>query len=280
MARRTDRNRLRFLPQHLALEGYLALHFGGPAVSWDEWSRQAVRNGLSPRCEEAYTGAAVRGLADALRVFEIHQGQCGLLLYVADALAGAFVVPHPDDYRALHPTLLHDLYGELLFQYSVIAGPVRPERAVIEDPVSSLAEVRAGLAAARAREAALSTGLMAGGLLGAEGLTFERVYRMGRFTLERFLPVLDPRAENHIGETITDEAGRLAYLKTFRLSAAQTRRGYLLKQLAAAGWNLDAAATALGTGRDGLITRMDRAGLGHLLAGHVLDAWRARARRR
>lgn len=26
----------RFLPLHLALEGYLALHFGGPSTAWDE----------------------------------------------------------------------------------------------------------------------------------------------------------------------------------------------------------------------------------------------------
>ncbi|MFF8376398.1 hypothetical protein ACF07V_09750 [Streptomyces sp. NPDC015661] len=35
------------------------------------------------------------GLGEALRVFELHPGQCGLLLYVTDALAAAFVVPHP-----------------------------------------------------------------------------------------------------------------------------------------------------------------------------------------
>src|SRR4051812_370152 len=57
MARRIDKDRLRFLPLHLALEGYLALSFGGPEIAWEEWSRRAIDNGLSPRAEEAYTGA-------------------------------------------------------------------------------------------------------------------------------------------------------------------------------------------------------------------------------
>lgn len=100
MARRQAKDRLRFLPMHLALEGYLALHFGGPTVAWEEWSQRAIRRGLSPRVEEAYAGTEVHGLADALRVFEIHPHQCGVMVYVADALAAAFVVPHPDDYRA------------------------------------------------------------------------------------------------------------------------------------------------------------------------------------
>ncbi|MGO4424025.1 hypothetical protein AB4Z54_36375, partial [Streptomyces sp. MCAF7] len=76
MARRIDKNRVRFLPLHLALEGYLALHFGGPSVVWEEWSHRAVSRGLSPRVEQAYAGAEVEGLRDALRVFEIHPGQC------------------------------------------------------------------------------------------------------------------------------------------------------------------------------------------------------------
>ncbi|WP_229706273.1 hypothetical protein [Micromonospora sonchi] len=97
--------------------------------------------------------------------------------------------------------------------------------------------------------------------------------------MARFLPAFNPEAENHIGETITDEAGQLAYLKTFRLSAAQTRRGHLLSQLAATDWDLDATATALGTDRDGLVQRLDRAGFGHLLRPDIIDARPTRARK-
>ncbi|GIJ30665.1 hypothetical protein Vqi01_58270 [Micromonospora qiuiae] len=278
MARREDRHRLRFLPLHLAMEGYLALQFGGPPIAWQEWTRHAVTRGLSPRVEASYAGATVAGLDDALRVFEIHPDQCGMVLYVADALAAAFVVPHPDDYRALHPTLLQDFYGELLFHYTHLYPAVPDFTSRLDDTViASIADLRAQLARVDADWRAFHA-LMADGLLAAERLTVTPVQRMGRFTLARFLPAFNPEAENHIGETITDEAGQLAYLKTFRLSAAQTRRGHLLSQLTANDWDLDATATALGTDRDALIQRLDRAGFGHLLRPDIIDACRTRAR--
>ncbi|GAB3964495.1 hypothetical protein GCM10029978_025120 [Actinoallomurus acanthiterrae] len=279
MARRVDKNRLRFLPLHLALEGYLALHFGGPAIAWVEWSERALRKGLSPRAEEAYTGAAVRGLADALRVFEIHPGQCGVLVYVSDALAAAFVVPHPDDYRALHPTLVHDLYGELIHQYAMYGRPVPEFRARIEDTaVRSLADLRA---AARARQdewAAFHDEVMAGGLLGGD-YTYEHVYEMGPYRLSRVMPSFERQRDEHIGELIDDDAGRLAYLKTFRLSENQVRRGHLLTRLAACDWRLSATAAALGATETELVRRIEAAGFGYLLRQDVRDHYRARLRR-
>lgn len=278
MARREERRRLRFLPLHLALEGFLALQFGGPPVVWQEWTHRAVVRGLSPRTEAAYRGAEVTGLADALRVFEIHPDQCGMLLYVADALAAAFVVPHPDDYRALHPTLLQDLYGELVYQYAHYHPDVPDFRPTLDaGRVETVDDLRAELTRTRT-EWADFTLAMADGLFGVEQVTTSRVHRMGRFTLSRFLPEFDPAGENHIGETVTDEAGRLAYLKTFRLSAAQVRRGHLLSRLAAADWNLDATAAALGTDRQSLVQRLDRAGFGDLLRPEIIDAARRRAR--
>jgi len=279
MARREGRQRLRFLPQHLAMEGYLALQFGGPTIAWQEWTRHAVTRGLSPRVEASYSGAAITGLDDALRVFEIHPGQCGMVLYIADALAGAFVVPHPDDYRFLHPSLLEDLYGEMLFHYASF-HPAVPDFAVRLDDtrIASVADLRAQLAQVHADWEAFHT-VMAAGLLAAEPLTVSPVQRMGRFTLSRFLPAFNPDTENHIGELIIDPSGRLAYLKTYRLSAAQTRRGHLLSQLAAHDWELDTTATALGTDREGLTLRLDRAGFGHLLRPDIIDGARNRARK-
>jgi hypothetical protein len=64
-----------------------------------------------------------------LRVFEIHEGQCGVLVFVADHLASAFVVPHPEDYRLLHRTLIEDFYGELIFQSSHLHQDEHPHRA-------------------------------------------------------------------------------------------------------------------------------------------------------
>ena len=48
-----------------------------------------------------------------------------------------------------------------------------------------------------------------------------------------------------MGEAIVRDNGRLEYLKTYRLSAAQTRRAYLLQLLAEADWHLDTAAEGL-----------------------------------
>jgi hypothetical protein len=281
VARKEGNDRLRFLPLHLALEGYLALHFGGPELAWDEWSQRALRHGLSPRCEESYDGYQVRGLDDALRIFEIHPGQCGVLVYVSDALASAFVVPHPEDYRALHATLVQDLYGELIYQY----GALMPARdfataRIADAEVRSLADLRAQVAKRMDEWAEFHDIVMAGGLLGADDYTFDEVYRLGRFRLRRFLPSFRLHDESHLGEAIVDEAGRLAYLKTFRLSQGQVRRGHLLTRLAASGWNLEQAAKVLSTDAEGLALRLERSGFGYLLRQDVLDHYRAQARRR
>jgi hypothetical protein len=281
MVRREPEHALRFLPLHLALEGYLTLHFGGPSIAWQEWTHRAVEHGLSPRIEAAYTGAQVPDLADALRIFEIHPDQCGMVLYTGDTLAAAFVVPHPGDYRALHPTLLLNLFCEQIEHYAMMFPDV-PELisrldGPDDDPIRGPADLRARLTRAIDAWQELHT-VMVGGLIGAP-LHAERVYRMGRYTLNRFQPAYDPATENHLGEAIVDDAGRLAYLSTFRLSAAQTRRGYLLSRLAAHDWRLDQAAASLGTDRDGLVDRLNRAGFGHLLRPDILDPVLARHRR-
>lgn len=77
-------------------------------------------------------GWSVHGLDDALRVFEIHPGQCGVMVYAADALAAAFVLPHTDDYRLLHASLVQDLYGELVHQYALYGGPVQEFEALLK----------------------------------------------------------------------------------------------------------------------------------------------------
>ncbi|UNO43316.1 hypothetical protein [Streptomyces sp. MST-110588] len=277
-ARREARNRLRFLPVHLALEGYLTLHFGGPTIAWEEWSQRAVRQGLAPRVEEAYVGAEVRGLADALRVFEIHPGQCGVLVHLADALAAAFVVPHPEDYRALHPTLVQDLYGELIHHYATLMSPVPDFKARIPDAgISSLAGLRTAVAEQEDAWKRFHDTTMAGGLL-EQAYTWRTVHRMGRFTLSRFLPPFRPKRENHIGEAITDDSGRIAYLKTFRLSESQVRRGHLLSRLADHDWHLGDTAAGLGIDEAQLGLRLRSAGFGHLLRQDILDAYRKQER--
>lgn len=278
MARKAGRDRLRFLPLHLAVEGYLALHFGGPGIAWEEWSRRAVARGLSPRCEETYAGLRVRGLEDALRIFEIHPRQCGVMVHVADALASAFAVPHPDDYRALHPTLVEDLFGELIYMYGLLGAPAGDLSARIDDTgIRSLEDLRAAAEVRREEWASFHDAVMAGRLFDAGGSRQVVQYLRG-FELTRFLPSFALREENHIGEAITGGDGRVAYLKSFRLSDAQVRRGHLLSRLAEHDWRLSAAAAALGTDEAALALRLERAGFGYLLRQDVLDHYRARRR--
>lgn len=276
MARREDANRLRFLPLHLALEGFLALHFGGPEIAWSEYSRRALSHGLDPRWEDAVPGAAIFGLPDALRVFEIHERQTGVLVFVADALASAFVVPHPRDYAVLHRALLEDFYGALILQYSVFATENVMKANIDETRVSSMADLARELSNVRAHWHAFQYTMSEG--LFTKRLRSEKIYRAGPFQLVRFSTELSPSEENHLGEAILSEDGALQYLKTFRLSAAQTRRAFLLSELAAQNWNLEATAAKLRQTKDELVRRLEKAGFDYLLKEHVLAAARRRAR--
>ena len=278
MVRREGKRQLRFLPLHLAMEGFLALHFGGPDIAWSEYSRSVSRTGLSPRVEPTVTGHHIVGLEDALRVFEMHEGQVGTLVFVADALASVFVVPHPDDYRALHKTLLVDFYGELLFYYGMYAteNVVRPN-SLDADSISSLSDLRSGLDRLRQDWSAFHA-CMVGGILQRE-VNADTVYRFGRFQLQRFLTELDPKAENHIGEVILSNDGTVEYLKTYRLSAAQCRRAYLLQLLSESQWSLEDCATGLNCSKHELVLRVENAGFGYLLHQHVIDAAKSHQRR-
>jgi hypothetical protein len=229
--------------------------------------------------EAAWSGHAVPGLEDALRVFEIHDGQCGALLFLGDVLASAFVVSHPDDYRDLHGTLIEDAYAEDLLQAARWHGP-SPELSPFVDAarVASLDDLREALGRARRDAAAFHLDLAAG--LIQRPLVAERVYRAGPFSLQRFHTHLELHDENHIGEVIVRDDGVVEYARTYRLSAAQTRRAYLLRQLSAHGWNIDATAGALRATRDELLLRLDKAkaGFGYLIQEHVLKAAQKRAR--
>ncbi|WP_342374268.1 hypothetical protein NVS55_23180 [Myxococcus stipitatus] len=279
MAHREDRNQLRMLPLHIAMEGFLTRYFGGPEIAWSEYSKDGLSRGLNPRSEASIPGWASFALDGALRTFELHERQVGLLLFNADELLSAFIVAHPYDYRCLHRTLLEDVYGDLLLQYGYLQ--------VVEDfglrldasQVSSVADLRAQVSRMR-EDWATFHGVMAGGLFGVD-VTAWKVYEAGPFLLQHFHTSLVPTQENHLGEVITGPDGRLEYLKTYRLSAAQTRRAYLLQQMASAEWDLDDAAVLLGGTRTDLVLRLQNAGFGYLLRTHVLeDARRAKARGR
>lgn len=275
MVKRESGQTLRFLPLHLAMEGFMVLHFGGPELAWSEYSQQVLRRGLDPRTEQVAPGRMIGHLEDALRIFEIHEQQCGVLVLVADALASAFVVPHPADYRQLHRTLLEDFYGELILAYSHHYHSLPeldfalPERS---SAIKSLPELRAWIATAHTRWADNSR-LFTQGLLD-RNVHSQRVYQAGPFLLSRFCTSLVEDEENHIGEQITREDGTLEYLKTFRLSGAQIRRAVLLDLLHRYHWDLNAAASGIGKHRGQLVYQLVNAGLGYLLSEQVLRAAR------
>ena len=261
LVKREDRRRLRMLPMHVALEGLLSLHFGGPDIADRIWSGQ----GLSQRMEWGMPGWGLPHLNDALRRFEIHPGQCGVLVFVADALASALVVPDPADYLALHQALILDLYGGLLWQYGHLFREV-PEWSLHLPTrnIASLADLDAAFERAKGEWALRSISLLANGLFSRDISTFHR-YQAGPFRLCSFLTGTEPTAENHIGEAIHHRDGTLAYLKTFRLSRAALRRVHLLSTLASVDWDSTRAAQALGCTLQQLYRRLIKEGFGGLL---------------
>jgi hypothetical protein len=265
------RTRIRFVPRRGALETYLPLAFKAPVIAWEEWSSRAFRQSLLPQPNRTYHGLLVDGLADALRVFEIHPGQCGVLVYVADALSGVLVTPHPDDYRALHPTLVEDSYGELIWRYSTLYDSV-PEFATRLDAskVDSLADLRAQADAARRDWAGFHDGTLAAGLLDPD-YTFTETYEMADFSLVRYRPKFEAGRETHVGEAILDPKGRPAFLQSFRLSETQVRRGRLLEALAANEWHLDRTADALALTRPALVALLHNSDLDWMLRRDVVD---------
>ncbi|MFY7066057.1 ARPP-2 domain-containing protein [Nocardiopsis changdeensis] len=292
-ARRAERGRSRFLPMRQAVDGLLTLFSGGPEIAWAEWSRNLVHRGVPSPVPDALPGRAIGGLAEALRVFEIHPDQCGVAVYVADALASVHLYPHPDDYRALHMSMLLDLFGETLYTYGLLRATVPPLYTPLrETRVRSLADLRREVARSRDRtreghDTLMLSSLTAGLYRSGRGTDFggweysdpDGGGRRYRFRTGWLAPEPTRGDDLHVGEVIEDGRGRAAYLKTLRLSAAQARQARLLYALGAAQWRLEQAAADLGITEPALVDRLDRAGLGHLLAPGLLQAHRAERRR-
>lgn len=265
---RGPQSRLRLLPLHVAMEGFLSLYFGGPDIAWEHYSQRVLRRGLTPRAEWVAPGYALPDLDGALRLFEIHEGQCGVLIFVGGQFASATVVSHPDDYRRLHRALVDDFYGPMLawsarYAPGASPAPVKLDAAAVTDWNT----LGVALADARAAWARVEAGLAAG-LLGRP-LVSERAYRMGPFDLVRFDTGFrsdGPGDAHHIGEAIVRGDGTVEYLKTYRVTRGQRRRGFLLRHLARHQWHLPAAAEARGQTLDQLCRALKHAELGWMLA--------------
>jgi hypothetical protein len=260
-----DTKRFRMLPLHLAMEGYMALHFRGPEILWSEYSDYAKRRGLSPRLETSIAGAWIRGLDAATRIFENHPNQVGVIVFVAEALATVFVVSHPEDYRLLARSLLEDFFGEILYTYGILYPETPRAEARLDIAAgASLDDIARAVDHAR-NDWADYTRLLTSGLFDQQ-VSLQRVWEFPPFRLERFVPSFRLNDECHIGERIVRDDGTLEYLKTFRLSQAQIRRGHLLQCLADADWNLEVCAKALRSTKEELNKRLINSGFGALLA--------------
>lgn len=268
MAKRTGVDEMRILPLHLAMEGFLSLHFGGPPIAWSNYSKHTKDFGLSPRWEFAARAGLIDGLAESMRLFEIHENQVGVLVFVADALASAFVVSHPEDYRRLHTSVLQDFFGEVFIHYSNHAQIGSLDIALDSDGVTSLDKLATACDEVFTQWHEQADILVAG--LADRPLESTVVNSLGHFQLERFMTDLGDEREAHIGEAIVHQNGALQYLKTYRLSKNQIKRAHLLKMLAAHDWNIDALAAAEGDTPDAVIKRMHNVGFGYLLNPEVL----------
>lgn len=274
------RTRIRFVPRRGALETYLPLAFKAPVIAWPEWSRLAYRQSMLPPPARTRSGHLIDGLADALRIFEIHPDQCGVLIYVADALAGVLITPHPDDYRTLHPILVEDSYGELIWRYAMLHASVQDFEPRIEaSAVASPADLREQVAAAQRQWNDFHNDTLAAGLLAPE-YHFTETYAVADFRLVRYRPTFEPGREAHVGEAILDPHGRPAFLQSFRLTETQIRRGRLLQALATHDWNLEETAHALALTAPALVALLHNSDLDWMLRRDVIDHHLAQHRRR
>lgn len=241
--KRRASNELAFLPNALAIEGFMVRHFKGPDIAWLDYHREVRRGSLGFRTERGVPGWYIKGLQEALTLFEFAPNQVGTALFVDEELAGCFVTPHPEDYAALHDCLLTDSYAEYLIHYGYLryarTNELKLDLAMIED----LQTLTRAFHLARVARGEEERDRMA--MLEGRELDSQTVYTTGIFTLERFVTRLT-EGDNFAGEAILREDGTLEYLKLFRLSRGQNRRLHLLSTLAANGWDFARAAGILG----------------------------------
>ena len=271
---RDESQMVRMLPLHMAIEGLLLHHVGGPDVAHHYYSKQALRDGLLPRCEYMLSGHGLPDLREALSLFEIHPNQCGVAVFAGDQFASVTVVSHPDDYRVLHKSLIDDVYARFL-AWAAVGYPQVPEFHVElgDEPVAHVDALRRRLSEARRAwvDAEMS---MADGLIG-RSIRRDVLYRMGPFNMERFMTELTECDEaNFVGERIVRaETGGVEYMRVCRLTAQQQRRAIVLDALASADWDLVYAAEQQGVTVAMMIHRCVQAGLGFLFRPEVIRAY-------
>ncbi|VAW81935.1 hypothetical protein MNBD_GAMMA12-1954 [hydrothermal vent metagenome] len=271
MVKKENSRQVRFLPLHLAMEGFLSLCFGGPNIAWSEYSKSVLKSGLGSRSEKTVAGIQIRDLEDALRVFEVHDKQVGVIIFVADSPASIFLVPHPADYRLMHASLIEDFYGELIFYNGLSLYNVPELDLGIENlKVNSLDDLETLSLLARKNHQHQHDDLLRDMIL--PKIESRQTNRLGKFSLQRFMTDLDNNTPNFIGEALLRVDGSIEYMKTYQLSRAQAKRGFLLKSLAKNDWDLEQTALSLACHKNELILRLNNAGFGYFIKPDILAA--------
>lgn len=270
--KRQSPTQLAFLPNALAIEGFMVRHFKGPDMAWLDYHRSVRRGSLGVRSERSVPGWYLKGMAEALAIFEFAPNQVGTVLFLDEELVGCFITPHPEDYAQLHDSLLSDHFADYLIHYGYLRYAKRESLTLNTAAIVDLDSLAREFARAKATESAQEVYRL--GVLEERELDAQTVYTTDVFTLERFVTHLQG-ADNFAGEAILRDDGTLEYLKLFRLSRGQTRRLHLLSTLSRHSWNFDQAAPALGVHtREDVARSFVEADLGYLLNpgiwGHLL----------
>ena len=275
MAKQVDKSALRLLPRHMAMEGFLSMHFKGPDIAWSEYSRDVFKQGLSIRSETGLGRGYFSGIDAALNTFEIHDTQVGAVLFIADVMADVLVLSHPDDYKTLHKSLIAD-YFAMEFQYLPEDNIAQQEWAKLRD-AHDLADLEIAIKDLQTAWSE-SQAWMTKDLIDRD-IKSTRIYSTNDFSLQSFITDYKSSFENNfIGEIIVNQKGGVEYLKAFALSKAQTKRVFLLDLLAEHNWNIEAAARTAGQDYDAFILRMEKAGFGYILRPHVIQEARRKGK--
>ena len=271
--KRTGKTQMGFLPQCLAIEGFLVQHFGGPKIGWLDFHREVRRGNLGVRSELTVPGWFLKGVNEALRIFEFAPDQVGSALFVDGKLINCFICPHPSDYARLHYSLLTDLYPMYLVHYGYLREG-KPNFSMDVQKVNDLSTLRQEYEQAMGR--ALEQEALRLDVLLNRPLESKILYKAGPFQVQRFIVELDTESDNYCGEVILRDKSQIEYLKLYHLSRAEMRRLRILRALSANGWDFSKAAADLNTdGSEGVGRMMVGAGLDYLLNpgiwGHLLS---------
>jgi len=259
LIKRIGNNAVRILPMHQAMESLLTLAFSPPKTLHRELRADTFRFGMEFNCEYSYPSDCVRGFAEALKIFEIHDGQVGTIVLVNGKLASCFIVPHANDYKELHDSVLLDHFGELIVDYSHCDyADIDPPLQIDKDKVSSLSDLETALNTAKAQQESMLQEVIKELF---ETTTYHKKhYKLGASTLSSFHTELSSSENQHIGEAIL-ASGEIQFLKSYALDQRQAEKARILKTLETHDWMISDCTNALGLPKDQWVSMLRRHGL-------------------